>query len=84
MRMFWAVGIAAFMTLHGMALAQEIEISSEEVDGVDAAMAAWGCSGGEIEKEPTGVYEVEDADCPAGVYDFHIGPDYTVVVIIGH
>ena len=79
-----ALGIATLMALQGVALAQEITITPEEVAGVDEALAAWGCSGGVIDKEPTGVYEVEDADCPMGVFDFHIGADFAVMVIIGH
>jgi hypothetical protein len=79
-----ALGFASILAFQNIALAQEIVITPEEVAGVDQTLADWGCSGGQIEKEPTGVYEVEDADCPTGVFDFHIGADYAVIVIIGH
>ena len=40
-------------------------VSPAEAEKIQAALQAWGCSGGKMEKETeaTGVYEVDDAKC---------------------
>lgn len=42
--------------------------SADEVEKIKATLAAWGCEGGEFEKEDegTGVYEIDDAKCADG------------------
>lgn len=44
---------------------------------ISAAVAAFGCEGGEYEKESegSGVLEAEDVTCKTGQYDFRISPD---------
>jgi hypothetical protein len=58
--------------------------SEEEVAKIKETIAAWGCEGGSYEKETeaSGVFEVEDAKCKAGQYDFRLGKDYKAIVII--
>jgi hypothetical protein len=58
--------------------------SEEEAAKIKAAVEAWGCSGGEFEKETegTGVFEAEDVKCKSGQYDFRLDKDFNVFVIV--
>jgi hypothetical protein len=57
--------------------------TDDEAAKIKAAVAAWGCEGGEYEKETegTGVYEAEDVKCKAGNYDFRLDKDFKVFAI---
>jgi hypothetical protein len=59
------------------------KVTEDEGKKIEAAIAEWGCSGGKFEKESeaTGVYEVDDAKCKGGQYDFRLGKDFKVMVI---
>lgn len=58
-------------------------VSPAETEKIQAALQAWGCSGGKMEKETeaTGVYEVDDAKCRDGQYDVKLDKDFRVIVI---
>ncbi len=61
-------------------------VTDEEANAIQNALNAWGCAGGEMEKE-TGdhlQYEVDDAMCDAGEYDFRLDADFNVVLISRH
>lgn len=55
--------------------------SDAEAKNIQAALSAWGCSGGEMEKESegTGVFEVDDAKCKDGQYDFKLDKDFKII-----
>ena len=55
--------------------------SEAEAAKIKAALAAWGCEGGEYEKETeaTSVFEVDDAKCKGGQYDVKLDKDYNVL-----
>lgn len=57
--------------------------SAAEVAKIKEALSAWGCEGGDFEKETeaTGVFEAEDVKCKAGQYDFRLDKDFNVFVI---
>ncbi len=57
--------------------------SDEEAAKIKAAVAEWGCEGGEYEKESegTGVFEAEDVKCKSGQYDFRLEKDFKVFSI---
>ncbi len=54
-----------------------------EAAKIKEAVAAWGCEGGNYEKESegTGVFEAEDVKCKGGQYDFRLEKDFKVFVI---
>ena len=55
--------------------------SAEEAAKIKEALAAWGCSGGEYEKESeaSSVYEVDDAKCVGGAqYDVKLNSNFVV------
>lgn len=58
-------------------------VSQAEVEKIQAALKAWGCSGGDMEQETegTGVYEVDDAKCTDGQYDIKLDQDFKVISI---
>jgi hypothetical protein len=57
--------------------------SDAEAAKIKAAVAEWGCEGGEYEKESegSGVFEAEDVKCKAGNYDFRLDKDFKVFAI---
>jgi hypothetical protein len=58
-------------------------VSQADAEKIQAALKAWGCSGGKMEQETeaTGVYEVDDAKCHGGQYDIKLDKDFKVIVI---
>src|SRR5262249_29686178 len=52
-----------------------------EAEKIQAALKAWGCSGGKMETEATGVFEVDDAKCPGGQYDIKLDKNFRVISI---
>jgi hypothetical protein len=65
-----------------MALADK-PVAPADAEKIQAALKAWGCSGGKMEQETeaTGVYEVDDAKCHGGQYDIKLDRDFKVIVI---
>ena len=59
------------------------KVSADEGQKVQAALSAWGCSGGTMEKETegSGVYEVDDASCKTGQYDVKLNSSFVVTSI---
>ncbi len=58
--------------------------SSEEMAKMEETAKAWGCSGGQGEKESegTGVLELNDVKCADGAnYDIKMNSDYKVISI---
>lgn len=57
--------------------------SADEEAKIKAAVAEWGCEGGEYEKETegSGVFEAEDVKCKSGQYDIRLDKDFKVFSI---
>lgn len=58
--------------------------SAEEAAKIKETLSAWGCQGGEMEKETeaSGVFEVDDASCKDGSqYDFKLDSGFKVISI---
>jgi len=76
------IAIAAFaLAFFGSAAWADEKVSDAEGKSIQAALSAWGCSGGEMEKESegTGVFEVDDAKCKDGQYDFKLDKNFKVI-----
>lgn len=71
---------AACLLLATPAFADE-KPSSEEADRITKAIAALGCSGGEMEKESeaSGTYEIDDAKCKDGQFDIKLDRDFKLI-----
>jgi len=65
------------------ALLADTPVTPADAERIKAALEAWGCTGGKIEKETeaSGYYEVDDAKCKEGQYDFKLDKDFNVTVI---
>jgi hypothetical protein len=74
--------LAAIFMSSGVAMA-DAPVSSADGEKVQAALKAWGCSGGKMEQETeaTGIFEVNDAKCHAGQYDIKLDKDFKVISI---
>ena len=70
-----AVALSAFP-----AFADE-KVSDDEAKALGAAASAYGCSGGQLEKESeaSGVLEVNDAKCKDGQFDLKFDKDYKLL-----
>lgn len=52
----------------------------DEADKVKSALAAWGCeAGAEIEKEQSGIFELDDVKCKEGQYDVKVDKDFKLL-----
>jgi hypothetical protein len=73
----------AILVLGSTAVLADKPVTPAEAEKIQAALKAWGCSGGKMEQETeaTGVYEVDDAKCPDGQYDIKLDKDFKVIVI---
>jgi opacity protein-like surface antigen len=77
------VALAAALAFCSTAAFADDKPTDDEAAKIKEAVAAWGCEGGEYEKESegTGVYEAEDVKCKSGQYDFRLDKDFSVFVI---
>ncbi|MEQ8652995.1 MAG: hypothetical protein RIC87_11070 [Kiloniellales bacterium] len=80
-----AITVLALSLTPLAALADE-PVNDDEANAIQNALNAWGCAGGDMEKESGDVlhYEVEDAECDAGEYDFRLDKDFNVLLISRH
>ena len=62
------------------ALRADSTVTPAEAEKIKAALEAWGCTGGKMEKETegSGYFEVDDAKCRDGQYDIKLDKDFKV------
>jgi hypothetical protein len=74
-----ATGIIASTSV----LLADTAVTPAEAEKIKAVLEVWGCTGGKMEKETegSGYFEVDDAKCKDGQYDFKLDKDFTVTVI---
>ena len=72
---------AAAVALTASSLAADDSVSFEEAKGIQAALNAINCYGGDMERENNGAvaFEVDDAVCADGQYDFKLDKSFGVV-----
>lgn len=70
---------AAALMISSMGAFADQKPSEEQVAKIKEAIAAWGCTGGEFELEESGVFEVDDAQCKDGQFDFKLDKDFKVI-----
>ena len=71
---------AAWIIANTSALLADTAVTPAEAEKIKAALEAWGCSGGKMEKETegSGYFEVDDAKCKSGQYDIKLDKDFNV------
>lgn len=74
------VAAAALAFFAAPAFADE-KPSDDEAKALAAAAAAYGCSGGQLEKESeaSGLFEVNDAKCKDGQFDLKFDKDFKLL-----
>lgn len=75
-----ALAVAAAVMASTAAFADD-KPSEAEAAKIKETLAAWGCEGGEYEKESegTGVFEIDDAKCKDGKqYDIKLDSNYAL------
>jgi hypothetical protein len=77
MKVWIALALSVALAAPAIA-AEETEASKEEAEKVKAAIAQIGCEASEVEKETSGVFEVDDAKCKIGQYDIKLDKDFTI------
>ena len=79
---FAVAGFIGSATTFGLAA----KVSSEEAKKIKAALEAFGCTGGKMEKadeEGSALpYEVEDAKCRGGDYNMKLDKNFNVFIIL--
>jgi len=55
--------------------------SDAEIAKIKAALAQIGCEGGDYDKEASGIFEVDDATCKIGPYDFKLDKDFNITLM---
>jgi len=76
-----AMALAAAGTIASTsALLADTPVTPAEAEKIKAALEAWGCTGGKMEKETegSGYFEVDDAKCRDGQYDIKLDKDFKV------
>ena len=65
------------------ALLADTPVTPAEAEKIKAAIEAFGCTGGKMEKETegSGYFEVDDAKCRDGQYDIKLDKDFKVIVM---
>ena len=65
------------------ALLADTAVTPAEAEKIKAALEAWGCTGGKMERETegSGYFEVDDAKCRDGQYDIKLDKDFKVTVM---
>ena len=56
-------------------------VTPAEAEKIKAALEAFGCAGGKMEKETegSGYFEVDDAKCKDGQYDIKLDKDFKLI-----
>ena len=54
--------------------------SADETKNIQSALSQ-GCAGGETVKEPSGLFEIDDAKCKIGQYDFKLDKYFNVTLM---
>lgn len=77
-RVVLACAAALLLSATGAVADVEQKASKEEETKVKAAIAAIGCEADEIEKEDSGLFEIDDAKCKIGQYDIKLDKDFHI------
>jgi len=76
------IAVASLVLLYTSALAEKgAKPSDGEITRIGSAISQVGCEGGEYIKEPSGLFEIDDAKCRVGQYDIKLDKDFTITLM---
>lgn len=55
--------------------------SPDEIKAIEAALAPLGCTFGEVDKESPNRFEIDDAQCAMGQYDFKLDGKQRIILM---
>lgn len=75
-----ALALSGSLAVSGVALADS-PVKEADAAKIAAALKAVGCEGGKMEQETeaSGVFEVDDAKCKDGQFDFKLDKDFKIL-----
>ncbi|MBC8130951.1 MAG: hypothetical protein H7Y08_11605 [Rhizobiaceae bacterium] len=77
-----AVMLAPVAALGASHVEGDMELASaHEAAKISEAIARVGCKASEIEKESDDLFEIDDAECEIGQYDFKLNGAYKITVM---
>ena len=82
---FGRMALAAAFVGSTTALLADTPVTPAEEEKIKAALEAFGCTGGEIEKEDEGstlLYEVDNVKCKNGEYDVKLDKNFNVIIML--
>lgn len=73
--------LTAVLALSGTAALADSPVKEADSAKIKAALSAVGCEGGKYEQETeaSGVFEVDDAKCKDGQFDFKLDKDFKIL-----
>jgi hypothetical protein len=82
-RIVMVLAAAGIVMGSASALRADSTVAPAEAEKIKAALEAWGCTGGKMERETEGggYFEVDDAQCKGGQYDIKLDKDFNVTVM---
>jgi hypothetical protein len=81
MRVVVLIGFACAIALTGAMAAEGKRPSDAEVSKIKESLAQVGCASGEYIKEPSGLFEIDDATCKIGQYDMKLDKDFNITLM---
>lgn len=75
-RALLSTALAALLSA-GFAWAKDV--TPADAEKINAALALFGCSGGDMQQEESGIFEVDDAQCKDGQYDVKLDENFKVL-----
>lgn len=78
--MIRAAALALVFAVSGTAALADTPVKDADSAKIKAALSAVGCEGGKYEQETeaSGVFEVDDAKCKDGQFDFKLDKDFKI------
>jgi hypothetical protein len=81
MRTLILTAAAAALACTAVAAEEGKKPSEGEVKNIKTALSSIGCDGGEYMKEPSGLFEIDDARCKIGQYDVKLDKDFNITLM---
>lgn len=81
MRAVVLVVFACTVAVTGAIAAEGTRPSDAEVSKIKETLAQVGCASGEYIKEPSGLFEIDDATCKIGQYDMKLDKDFNITLM---
>lgn len=76
-----AAAVAMLVAVGAARAQEETPASADEVKAIEEALAPFGCTFEEVDKESDNRFEIDDAQCSMGQYDFKLDGEYRIILM---